>query len=98
MFKKFLQNCALIILSCTLAFFIAEIVLRIIHFSYPNFVKPDLNLGLSYIPNSEGWYTAEGKVYIKINSDGFRDQEHLINKAPNTFRIAVLGDSYAAAL
>lgn len=37
--------------------------------------------------------TTYGKM-IHINSDGFRDHEFAIPKAPNTYRILVLGDSF----
>ena len=35
------------------------------------------------------------KAYVRINDDGLRDRAHTKEKPANTFRIAVLGDSYA---
>jgi hypothetical protein len=46
----------------------------------------------------EGWYRKEGESYVRINSNGLRDREHAKTKSPNTYRIAVLGDSYPEAL
>jgi hypothetical protein len=46
----------------------------------------------------EGWYRKEGEAYVRINSDGLRDREHSKIKPANTFRIAVLGDSFVEAL
>ena len=46
----------------------------------------------------EGWYRKEGEAYVRINSDGLRDREHWKIKPLNTFRIAVLGDSFVEAL
>ncbi len=48
-------------------------------------------------PNAEGWWREEGNAYLRINSAGLRDREHAKQKPPNTFRIAVLGDSFAEA-
>src|SRR2546423_8076300 len=45
----------------------------------------------------QGWYSKEGAAFVRINSEGLRDREHSKQKPPNTFRIAVLGDSYAEA-
>jgi len=46
----------------------------------------------------EGWYRKEGEANVRINSDGLRDREHWKIKPLNTFRIAVLGDSFVEAL
>lgn len=55
--------------------------------------------GWSLKPNAAGWWEDdEGKSYVEINSDGFRDRERSQQKPPNTFRIAVLGDSFAEAI
>src|SRR3954451_24733872 len=45
-----------------------------------------------------GWYTREGRSWVAINSDGFRDVEHAVEKPPDVYRIAVIGDSYVEAL
>jgi lysophospholipase L1-like esterase len=50
---------------------------------------PDLIYGLR--PNAEGFKKG---VYYKINSKGLRDYEYPYQKPNNTFRIAVLGDSF----
>ncbi|HEY6232131.1 MAG TPA: SGNH/GDSL hydrolase family protein [Pyrinomonadaceae bacterium] len=77
---------------------IAEIALRVAGYSYPEFYRRDGAVGVSLLPGAEGWYRREGEAYIRINSDGLRDEEHAPAKAPDTFRIALLGDSYCEAL
>jgi hypothetical protein len=77
---------------------LAEIALRVAGYSYPEFYQPDETRGYGLRPNMEGWYRKEGAAYIKINSDGLRDREHAKAKSSDTFRIAVIGDSYPEAL
>ena len=77
---------------------VAEAALRVVGYSYPVFYVPDEALGYALRPGMEGWYRKEGAAYVRINSDGMRDREHLKAKPPDTVRIAVLGDSYAEAL
>ncbi|MEO6656444.1 MAG: SGNH/GDSL hydrolase family protein [Pyrinomonadaceae bacterium] len=76
---------------------ICEIGLRIAGYSYPEFYAADEKLGYSLIPGMSGRYQKEGRSSVAINSDGFRDDEHTIQKPDNIFRIGVLGDSYAEA-
>ncbi len=59
---------------------------------------PDPQLGWSYRPSAEGWWHKENKVYVRLNREGFRDREHDKTKPSDTVRIAVLGDSFVAAL
>jgi hypothetical protein len=80
-----------------MALLITEGVLRLVGYS-GNFYRHDEVIGATLRPGAEGWWTREGRDYIRINSDGLRDREHSITKPANTFRIAVLGDSYAQAL
>ncbi len=84
--------------SVVLALMIMEVVLRVTGFTYFNPYIPDPDVGYSLRPNAEGWWTREGRTYVKINSRGFRDREHTPAKPPDTFRVAVLGDSFAEAL
>ena len=76
---------------------ICEIGLRIAGYSYPEFYSANEKLGYSLIPSMTGQYQKEGRSSVVINSDGFRDDEHTIQKPDNVFRIAVIGDSYAEA-
>ena len=76
---------------------VAEIALRVIGYSYPIFYQSDPDRGYAPIPNVEGWFWVENKTYVRMNSQGFRDREHSLEKPPNTIRIAVLGDSFAEA-
>lgn len=77
---------------------VAEIALRVVGYSYPEFYTPDEPRGYALAPNVAGWYRKEGKSFVEINSDGLRDIEHSITKSENTVRIAILGDSYSEAL
>ncbi len=77
---------------------LVEIGLRVIGYSYPEFYVADAQRGYALRPNMEGWYRKEGEAYVHINRDGLRDREHIKTKPANTFRIAVLGDSFVEAL
>ena len=88
---------AVVASSLTVALLIFEVFLRAIGFTYPVFYQPDEARGYALRPGMEGWYRKEGEAFVRINGDGLRDREHSKTKPPNTFRIAVVGDSYAEA-
>lgn len=74
-----------------------EVALGVLGVDAPNFTAPDELLGRVLRPYAEGWYTQEGRSYVRMNSHGMRDVEHAVAKPPGTYRIAILGDSYAEA-
>jgi len=80
-----------------ISFTIAEATLRVLGISYPVFHIYDPIRGKALLPGKEGWYRSEGAAYIRINSSGFRDREHTVEKKKGTYRIAILGDSYMEA-
>src|SRR4051812_26091528 len=86
------------LISIGIGLLLSEMALRILGYSYPIFYQTDEIRGLALRPNVKGWYRKEGESYVVINSDGLRDREHSIEKPPGTFRIAIIGDSYAEAL
>lgn len=49
-------------------------------------------LGYELRPNVDGYFKL---VRFRTNSRGLRDREYAIEKSPNTFRVAVLGSSFA---
>jgi hypothetical protein len=77
---------------------LGEGVLRLVGFSHPTWMERDPVRGWALRPGLEGWQTQEGRAHVRINSRGLRDREHLLEKPPGTYRIAVLGDSYAEAM
>ncbi len=81
-----------------MAFVLVEIGLRLVGISYPYFYIPDDLTGFSLKPGAEGLWNKEGEAYITINRAGLRDREHSLEKPAETFRIALLGDSYTEAL
>ncbi len=95
--RKFLAKLLLIVLGFLFGAGIAEIALRVTGYSYPEFYELDQTRGYGLRPSAEGWYRKEGRSYVRINSDGLRDQEHQLTKPANTLRIALIGDSYAEA-
>ena len=96
--KKFVIKLVLIFVSLCVGLFVAEIALRVAGYTFPTFYTPDAARGYALQPGMRGWYRKEGESYVQVNSDGLRDREHARQKPPNTFRVAVLGDSYAEAL
>lgn len=92
--SKRLQTIALLAVSLAIALFAAEGTLRLIGYSNPSFTIRDPVLGFALRPGAEGWWTREGRAYVKISLDGMRDSDHSLEKPPRTVRVAVLGDSY----
>ena len=89
---------ALMLLGLLVGTLLCEIGLRMAGVSYPNFYQFDSDLGTSLRPGAEGWYQREGQAFVRVNSAGLRDREHVQSKPEHTLRIAVLGDSYAEAV
>ncbi len=75
-----------------------EFALRVLGVSFQDFYKADPVRGVAHRPDARGWFRREGRQYIVINSDGFRDREHSLKKPPGTYRIAILGDSFTEGL
>src|SRR6266849_2560923 len=74
-----------------------EILLRLAGLTYPVFYRPDPYCGSALLEGAEGRYRGETQNYVQISREGLRDREHQKAKPRGTFRIAVLGDSYAEA-
>ena len=89
---------AVVAASAVVGLLIFELLLRAAGYSYPTFYMPDPVRGYALEPGAEGWYTREGRSYVRVNSDGLRDGEHAKAKPAGTLRIAVVGDSYAEAM
>lgn len=96
--KKLFPKLLLLLFGIIAGALIAEVALRVLGYSYPEFYQLDYSRGYTLRPGMEGWYRKEGDSYVRINSDGLRDREHSKNKPLDTIRIAVLGDSYPEAL
>ena len=96
--KKIFAKFLLILFGLLLGCIVSEIALRVAGYAVPEFYSLDPSRGYALRPNIEGWYRKEGEAYIRINSDGLRDQEHSLTKPQATLRIAVVGDSYPEAL
>ena len=86
-----------VILASILFLALGEAGLRVLDISYPVFHTYDPLRGKRLIPNKEGWFRSEGEAYVRINSAGFRDKEHDVEKKAGIYRIAILGDSYMEA-
>ncbi len=84
--------------SVLISLLVAELGLRVVGISYPIFSQFDGALGFSLRPQTEGWFKREGEAFVRINSVGLRDREHVIPKPDHVLRIAVLGDSFAEAM
>jgi hypothetical protein len=104
MLRKFASKLLLLGVSIVLTLVFAEIVLRIAHVGYPSlggkllFFRADPYTGLGLQPNVTVKAFVENDVLLKTNSAGQHDREHSKQKPPNTYRIAVMGDSFTEAL
>jgi hypothetical protein len=104
MLRKYGLKLLLLMGSVLLTLLCTEVGLRMAHVAYPgfggkwHFFTWDPYTGIAHNPGAEGMMFAEGNQnFVRINSQGLRDREHAKQKPPNTFRIAILGDSHAEA-
>jgi hypothetical protein len=94
---RLLANTALVITTLVVSILICEVVLRVMHIGYPVYIWTDPVVGVGHIPGATSANTFNGQYWISINQDGMRGPEIPLKTAPNTFRIALLGDSFIEA-
>jgi len=95
---RFAKGVAAVLVGLVLFVGAAELVLRLSGFNSPIWFGPDQRLGWGMRPGAEGWYTKEGRAYVRVNQAGFRDVAHALEKPERTYRIAMIGDSVVEAL
>ena len=61
-------------------------------------IQPDKKIGFKPFAGKRITQRKEGFGCFKLNSFGMQDDEIALAKAPNTYRVAVFGDSYVEAL
>jgi len=94
--RKELALAVLVFLSIP---FFCELGLRMAHIHFdPQLYGPDRSLGWVLRPGATGLVQTETPQWVTINSQGFRDRERTFTKSANTFRIAVLGNSWTEAM
>ena len=98
MTRRLLIPTALLVASAALAVLAFEAVLRAVGFSAPIWYRPDAQLGWTLRPGTSGWFTREGRAFVRINPAGQRDRVHPLAKPEAVYRVAVLGDSYSEAM
>ncbi len=84
--------------ALVLALGVAEAGVRVLGVSYPSFFTIDEVVGLKHRENVDGWFRTEGAAYVRLKTDGLRDRTYANPKPAGTFRLAILGDSFAEAL
>lgn len=92
----------IMLLGFILVLIILEFTVRIKNFVNPfvntKFWVADKLYGIRYIPGLHGTYNrSEYTTQFTINSAGWRDSEHVIEKPQGVYRILVLGDSFVEA-
>ena len=75
-----------------------ELAVRVSGYSAPFWYRPDAQLGWTLRPGTQGWFTKEGRTFVRVNDAGFRDRDHSLDKPDDVFRIAVLGDEHSEAM
>lgn len=95
--KQWVPQLFLLVSTLTLCWAIAEVLLRLLGVGYPIINVPDPLTGVWHRPGETATHDLEGESFVSINSDGLRDREHSLVKPKDTYRIAIVGDSYSEA-
>lgn len=78
---------------------LCEIALRVARVPFqPQLYEANSDRGWALRAGASGVVAVENTQYVRINSNGFRDQERTFEKRTDTVRIAVLGNSWTEAL
>jgi hypothetical protein len=86
-----------LLLGLALGLVVAEVALRVSGLGHPGLYIYDRYTGWKPRPNASVWQNYEGSAHVAYNSAGMRDRELSYQKAANTVRIAILGDSFTEA-
>jgi hypothetical protein len=92
-----LRQAALMAAGLALGLVIAEVALRALNLGQSDIYTYDRDRGWALRPNASKLQHQEGRASITINSAGLRGPDYPLRKPRNTFRIAVLGDSFSEA-
>ncbi len=92
-----LKNLLLVACSCAVALLLSEVTIRIVDGLNPvRILEPHPILGWTHVSGARMVWTKEGHGLIKINEAGYRDYERAPTPPPDTYRIAIFGDSQTA--
>ena len=93
-----LKSIGVICASTLVALAAGEAALRLLDLRFSDsFYEFDFQMGWHLRPGARGWQRTEGEALVEINSQGMRDRERSLAKAPGTYRVALLGDSFTEA-
>jgi len=96
--KRYLLRLGLVIGGAIVGLLMAELATRLVTVAEPQPYQADRYVGTRLKPGFQARFQREGDAWVSVNQAGFRDREHPVAKPPGTFRIAVLGDSFAEAV
>ena len=88
----------LIFASLCTALLIGEAGVRVLRLQGREAVRVVPGRGITFVPGSAYRHVKEGGSSGRFNGQGFRDRQRRVEKAPGSFRILVLGDSFVEAL
>ena len=90
----------LIMIGLGLGVCLLEITARLFYPTSDFFYEWDPVIGMKLVPGKQGRSVKRGifDVQIEVNSVGFRDRDHVIEKPAGTRRIVLLGDSFLEAM
>src|SRR5215813_2711547 len=84
------KDLALLAGSVFLGLVLVEVVLRLLNWSFPIFMRPDAELGWSFRPGTSGWSIHETAAQVRINRFGFRGRDWPDVAPPDAYRVAVI--------
>jgi hypothetical protein len=76
----------------------AELALRAAGYASLAWYRADPVLGWTLRPGLSGWFTEEGRAFVRVNSAGQRDRPRAVDKPQDVYRIAVLGDAFSEGM
>lgn len=95
--KAWIANGLLFVLASGLSLLLAEAAVRVVAPRSTSIAHQD-RYGLAMHYAGITAYLPEHDQTVTINSAGMRDREHDLAKAPGTFRVLLLGDSFVEAV
>lgn len=96
--RRWMLRIGTALLGFVAAIALAEAAIRLANRRFPYFYRYDPDCGWALRPGASGRYDREGHSLVVINSAGIRGPGISTAEPAGTFRVAVLGDSYAEAI